>query len=509
MEQRSTWATRSGFILAAVGSAIGLGNIWRFPYTAFDNGGGAFLIPYFFALITAGIPILIMEFHLGHRLRGSAPLTFSKLGNLEWFGWWQTFIAFVISVYYSVIIGWAFAYTFFAVGQSWGEDTGAFLYKYLGLTNSAGETLGWSDFSFMGGLQWSVVIPLIIVWAIVYFVLSRGVAKGIEKANKFFMPVLLILVILMAIRGITLEGAAQGLNALFTPDWSGITNPATWVAAYGQVFFSLSIAFAIMITYSSYLPKKSDINNNAFITAFANSGFSMIAGVAVFSAIGFMAHQQNVAVEDVAAGGVGLAFAVFPQILNEMPLGNVVGILFFVSLIFAGLSSLISIVETFIAGFADKFNMERQKSVNISVGIVALLSLLFATKAGLYLLDTVDYFINSYGVAMSGLFMTVIVGWILNRTQEIREYNNRISDIRIGGWWNFFVIVLTPAVLGYMGIKQIMKDMAENYSGYPDSLIAIGWAVAVFAVVFGFYFQSLKSKNPDFGKKVAKEDEAA
>ncbi|TCT19091.1 NSS family neurotransmitter:Na+ symporter [Melghiribacillus thermohalophilus] len=505
---RPQWGTRAGFILAAVGSAVGLGNIWRFPYTAFENGGGAFLIPYFFALITAGIPILILEFHLGHKLRGSAPLSFSKLGRLEWLGWWQTFISFVISIYYSAIIGWAFAYTFFAVGQSWGEDTGAFLYKYLGITQGD-TTYGFNDFpSFLGGMQWKVLIPMLIVWVIVYIILSRGVQKGIEKANKFFMPLLFILIILIAIRGITLEGATAGLNALFQPDWSGIANAQTWIAAYGQVFFSLSIAFAIMITYSSYLPKKSDINNNAFITAFANSGVSIIAGVAVFSAIGFMAAQSGSEVGEVATGGVGLAFAVFPTILNEMPMGEVVGILFFLSLIVAGLSSLISIVETFIAAFSDKFNIERKKSVNISVGLITLLSLFFATGAGLYLLDTVDYFINSYGVAMSGLIMAIVVGWVLNYTNKVREYNNQISDIRIGGWWNFFVIVLTPSVLGYMAIKQIATDLAENYGGYPDNLIGLGWAVAVLAFVFGFYFQSLRSKNPEFNTPV-KEDESA
>lgn len=498
MANKDQWQTRTGFILAAVGSAIGLGNIWRFPYVAYENGGGAFLIPYFFALITAGIPLLILEFSLGHKLRGSAPLSFSKLGKYEWFGWWQVGIAFVISTYYSVIVGWAIAYTYFAVPQSWGSDTGGFLYSYLGLTEK------WNAAGF-GGLQWKVVLPLALVWLITYVILSRGIKSGIEKANKIFMPVLFVLVILMAIRGVTLEGAADGLNALFTPDWSGITNPGTWLAAYGQIFFSLSIAFAIMITYSSYLPKKSDINNNAFITAFANSGFSMLAGIAVFSALGFMAHQQGVAVDEVAAGGVGLAFAVFPQILNEMPLGNVVGVLFFISLVFAGLSSLISIVETFIAAVADKFNVERQKAVNWSVGVAALISLLFATGSGLYLLDVVDYFVNNYGIALSGLAEAILIGWVLKRTKEMREYNNELSDFSIGAWWDFFLKIVTPIVLGYMAVKQVMSELTQNYEGYTNGLISVGWAVAAFVLLYGFYLQTIKSKNPEFSVKEKEE----
>lgn len=500
---KDQWQTRAGFILAAVGSAVGLGNIWRFPYVAYDNGGGAFLIPYFFALFTAGIPILILEFYLGHKLRGSAPLSFSKLGKYEWFGWWQTGISFVISIYYSAIIAWSLAYTWFSIPRSWegSDNTWAFFSGYTGLTDSS----KWSE-NWLGGLQWKVLVPLLLVWGIVYFVLSRGVKSGIEKANKFFMPALFVLVVIMAGYAITLDGAAEGLNALFTPDWSGIADAGTWVAAYGQIFFSLSIAFAIMITYSSYLPKKSDINNNAFMTAFANSGFSLLAGIAVFAAIGFMAHESGVGVDEVAGGGVGLAFSVFPSILSKMPLGQVVGVLFFLSLVFAGLSSLISIVETFVAAVSDKFNLNRQTAVNWSVGSIVILSLLFATGSGLWLLDTVDHFINTYGVALSGLLEAVIIGWILNHSMKIREYNNKLSDFRVGSWWNFFLIVITPSVLGYMAIKNITTELAKNYEGYPDSLIAVGWAVAILALVVGFYMQSLKNTNPEFS---AKEDDAA
>lgn len=501
MVKTDQWQTRAGFIMAAVGSAIGLGNIWRFPYVCFENGGGAFLIPYFFALLTAGIPILIMEFYLGHKLKGSAPLSFSKLGKYEWLGWWQVAVSFVISTYYAVIVAWALSYTFFSIPQSWGTETGDFLYSYLGLTDS------W-DASWLGGLQWKVLIPLIIIWAIVYFVLSKGIKNGIEKANKIFMPMLFLLIIIMAIRGITLDGAADGLSALFTPDWSGITNSSTWLAAYGQIFYSLSIGFAIMITYSSYLPKKSDINNNAFMTAFANSGFSLLAGIAVFSAIGFMAAQQGLAVDEVASAGIGLAFAVFPQILNQMPMGEFIGVLFFLSLVFAGLSSLISIIETFVAAVSDKFSIARQKAVNWSVGIIATVSLLYATGSGLYLLDVADHFINNFGVAVSGLVEAIIIGWVLNRTNSIREYNNKLSDFKIGSWWNFCLIVLTPAILGYMTIQQVIAELSTNYEGYSDGLIAIGWVIVIFVFVIGFYLQSIKSSNPEFGK-IDKEDEVA
>ncbi|OYD55952.1 sodium-dependent transporter, partial [Fictibacillus aquaticus] len=342
MENRQQFASRYGFIMAAVGSAVGLGNIWRFPAVAYENGGGAFLIPYLIALLTAGIPLLILEFTMGHKYRGSAPLSYFRMNKgSEWLGWWQVLIAFVISTYYAVIIAWALSYTVFSFDLKWGDKPDAFL---------LGEYLKVADPGVFGSLVPGVLIPLAIVWVVTIGVLFKGVAKGIEKLNKIFLPLLFIMFTLIVIRAVTLDGAAEGLNAFFEPRWDLLTSGKVWVAAYGQIFFSLSIAFAIMITYSSYLPKKSDINNNAFITGFANSGFELLAGIGVFAALGFMAQQQGVPVDQVVKSGIGLAFMVFPSIINSFPgLNELFGVLFFLSLVFAGMTSLISIVEVYVA----------------------------------------------------------------------------------------------------------------------------------------------------------------
>ncbi|MCY8582788.1 sodium-dependent transporter, partial [Bacillus haynesii] len=302
MDNRPQWGTRAGFILAAVGSAIGLGNIWRFPAVAYENGGGAFFLPYLFALLTAGIPLLIMEFTIGHKYRGSAPLSYARMGKgKEWIGWWQVAISFVISTYYAVIVAWAISYTVFSFNLGWGKNTENFLMnEYLNRIDIGGGAIGQ-----FGGFVPGVLIPLAIVWIVSLGILFAGVKKGIEIANRIFIPLLVVLFLIIVIYSITLDGAAQGLNAFFTPDWSQITNGKVWVAAYGQIFFSLSIAFAIMITYSSYLPKKSDITNNAFITGFGNSSFELLAGIGVFSALGFMAAQQGVPVKEVVSSGIG------------------------------------------------------------------------------------------------------------------------------------------------------------------------------------------------------------
>ncbi|SFE94619.1 sodium-dependent transporter [Alteribacillus iranensis] len=497
MSMKEQWGTRAGFIMAAVGSAVGLGNIWRFPATAYENGGGAFFIPYLFALLTAGIPLLILEFTIGHKYRGSSPLNFSRMNKKsEWIGWWGVIIAFVISTYYSVIIAWAISYSFFSLNQAWGEDTEGFLFNnYLQIAEAEGQ---------MGGLVPSVLIPLIIVWAIALGVLFRGVQKGIEMANRIFIPTLVIIFLIIVIRAVTLPGAADGLQAFFQPDFNAIFSGEVWVAAYGQIFFSLSIAFAIMITYSSYLPKKADITNNAFITGFSNSSFELLAGIGVFAALGFMASQAGVGVEEVVAGGVGLAFVVFPQIINEFPaLSGLFGFLFFVSLVLAGLSSLISISETYVKGFAEKFGLSRKASVAIGGGIAAVISLLYATNGGLYFLDTIDYFINQFGVALVGLIEVVAIAWFMRKLGPLSQHANRTSDIQIGTFWKVCLGLITPLVLGYMMFDLFRQNLLRqfdtptgNYEGYSDVFITYsGWGVAFLVFLIGVILTVIRWKN--------------
>ncbi|WP_404404599.1 sodium-dependent transporter [Jeotgalibacillus malaysiensis] len=492
---RQQWGSRAGFILAAVGSAVGLGNIWRFPYVAYENGGGAFFIPYLFALLTAGIPILIMEFTIGHKYRGSAPLSFFRMSGkkAEWLGWWAVFVAFVISTYYAVIIAWAMRYTIFSFGQAWGEDTEGFLFtEFLQLDVAPGET---------GGIVWGVFIPLVLVWAITLGILVAGVKKGIEYANRIFIPTLVILFLIIVIRAVTLEGAALGLTAFFEPNFENILDPSVWVAAYGHIFFSLSIAFAIMITYSSYLPKKSDITNNAFITGFANSGFELLAGIGVFAALGFMATQLEVPVSEVASAGVGLAFVVFPQIINQLPgLNGIFGALFFLSLTLAGLTSLMSITETYVAGLTEKLGISRNKAVLFGGGLAALISILFATQGGLFFLDAADYYINQFGVAAIGLVEVVMIAWILRKTGVLQTHANLTSDIHLGGWWKACLGIVTPIVLGYMLFGLITQNILQqfdndtgNYEGYTNEFALIMFlASAGAAFVIGIIISFIK-----------------
>ncbi len=489
MEKREQWGSRAGFILAAVGSAIGLGNIWRFPYVAAKNGGGAFFIPYLFALLTAGIPIMILEFGIGHKYAGSAPLTFAKLNRKwEWLGWGQILVCFFIAVYYVAVVAWAISYTGFSITQAWGNDPTSFFFNnYLGITGGPFE---------LGGIRIGILLPLLIVWIISFIAIYSGVKGGIERVNKILMPILFVLTILGAIRSATLPGAAAGLNYFFKPDFSKIMDYKVWTAAYGQIFYSLSIGFAIMIAYSSYLPPKSDIVNNAFMTSFINCGYSLLSGIAVFSILGHMALTQGVLVEEVAGAGVGLAFITFPSAINTLgTIAPVFGLLFFLSLTFAGLSSFISINEAAIAAIMDKFNLERKKTVIIYSIISGTCSLVFVSGAGLYILDILDHFINNYGVVFGGLIEVILIGWFFN-LKSIQEHVNPISEIKTGSWWTFSIKYLTPVILIYMAVMLFINDLRVPYEGYSlNALFVFGWLALIIAIIGGFIFASRKWGN--------------
>ncbi|MCF8041928.1 MAG: sodium-dependent transporter [Desulfarculaceae bacterium] len=481
---REQWNSRTGFVLAAVGSAVGLGNIWRFPYMAYENGGGAFLIPYFFAMLTAGVPFLIMEFALGHRYKSAAPLTFHAIkARWEFLGWWQVLVCLVISFYYVVILGWTVCYFFLSLHQGWGGDPSSYFFKdFLHLTASPLEP---------GGMRWPIVAANVLCWLAAWLVLWRGVRAGIERVNKFFMPVLFILVLALLARAVTLPGAADGLNWLFKPDFSNLWNYKVWTAAYGQIFFTLSIGFGIMIAYSSYLPDNADIANNGFITVFLNCGFSLLAGTMVFGVLGFMAAQQGVPIKEVVSQGVGLAFATIPAALNMMPAAGLFGGVFFLALLFAGFSSFVSIVEACVAPLMEKLGWTRGRAVGVLCGLGLVGSLAFSTGGGLLLLDIVDHFINNFGIVFGGLAEIIMIAW-LGRLAEMRGYINRVSDFPLGRWWPFCLKVVTPLTLGVMAVSNLVGDLAQPYGGYPlAALIAFGWALMA-AIGLGAWWLAAK-----------------
>ncbi|MCD6639119.1 MAG: sodium-dependent transporter [Nocardioides sp.] len=481
-KKRGAFSSRKVFILAAIGSAVGLGNIWRFPYIAYDNGGGAFIIPYLVALLTAGIPFLFLDYALGHRYRGSAPLSFARLSRpAEGLGWWQVGICFMIAVYYAAVIAWALSYTFFSFTKKWGDSPDGFFFgEYLKLSESPGV-----DFNVVAG----VLVPLLVVWLAVIVIMVVGVEKGIGLTSVVGIPVLVVAFLALVIRSLFLPGAMEGLDALFTPNWEALTHAGVWAAAFGQIFFSLSIGFGIMITYSSYVHHDTDMPASGLVVGFANSSFEILAGIGVFAALGFMAQAQGVAVDEVVSSGVGLAFVGFPAIISEAPWGAFIGVLFFGSLVIAGLTSLVSVIEVVISAVRDKFDLSRPvAAAAVSIPCALISVLFFSSSSGLYVLDIVDHFINQFGILLVAFVSMIVVAWGIRALPVLSAHLSRTSNVVLGGWWKVLIGVIAPIALGYMLFEAFKIDIDAPYEGYPTWMLALfGWGSAAAVMLLGYF----------------------
>lgn len=485
MAKRSLWGSKAGFLLAAIGSAVGLGNIWRFGYMAYENGGGAFLIPYAVALVLAGIPLMILEYALGHREKAAPPLAFARISRKwETIGWWMPTIAFFgINLFYAAVIGWCMNYFCFSFTQAWGADTGDFFMNTF---------LQVSDSPFnLGGIRWPILAGTVLTWVVSWFICFREVNHGIEKASMIFMPLLVVLTLVLIGWSLQLPGAWDAIKENYlTARWERI-NPLTaagskvWVAAFGQIFFTLSLGFGIMITYASYLPKKTDIVGNALITSALNCLYSFMTGFAVFGTIGFMAASKGVPFAEAITSGPGLAFVVYPEAINQLPAGQTVfGLLFFLVLIMAGLSSAISLIEAFCCSLIDKFDFNRKKTVTTVCALGCLGSLIFTTRAGLLILDIVDHFVNNYGLVLGGVLECLLVGWIL-KAVVARKHVDDVGTINLHKGWEVLIKFVTPAILIVVIGFALYSDLSGNYGDYSTGallLFGVGWLLAAVVI---------------------------
>ncbi len=494
-EIRENWSARSGFIIAAIGSAVGLGNIWRFPYVAYENGGGAFLIPYLIAIFAAGLPLLFLDYAVGHKFRKAPPTAYKKLMNSESLGWWQVMVTLVIGIYYASVLSWAGSYMFYSVGQQWGTDTQSFFFSTY-LQNGEGLQFGFVPTLFIG---------LVVVWAVVMFILCGGVRRGVELANKIFMPLLVVLFSILVIQAVRLPGAVDGLNAFFTPNWEAMSNYKVWLAAFGHIFFSLSVGFGIMLTYASYLKRKTNMTGAGVVVALANSSFEILAGIGVFAALGFMAHSAGASVEDVVSGGIGLAFIAFPKIISSMGAGgDLFGFLFFASLTVAGITSMVSILQVPIAAFQDKLGWSLKKSVTIVAGSSAVVStLLFSSHSAITFVDIIDYFANNIGIVGGGLLSIILVSWFRRPLlKQLKDHVNQYASLKLGRSWDFLLTVVTPlsliVALG-LTIKSIVSDGYGDYSA--NILWLVGGGTLAFFVLGAVIFSMMKDKTPSEQEK--------
>ena len=486
VEDREEWSTRPAFVMAAIGSAVGLGNVWRFPYICYQNGGGAFLIPYFVALITAGIPLMILEMGIGSMMKNGAPGSLAKAGKRwEWVGWCALLAGFVVVVYYAVIIAWCFNYLIHSITLAWeGKAEHFFQQDFLGITPEPGQ---------LGGIRVPILAGLVLTWMSIYLIIFKGV-RAVGKVVMITVPLPILIILVFVIRGITLPGAIEGLKFYLTPDFSRLADPKVWLAAYGQIFFSLSLAFGIMIAYASYLPVKSDVTNNAMMIALGNCGTSFLAGFAVFSALGYLAHATGSEVSQVVTSGPGLTFVTYPMIISLLPFGaSVFGVLFFILLLTLGIDSAFSLVEAAVAGGVDKWGISRERVVGFTCALGFILGVVYTTRGGLYWLDIVDHFINNFGLTFVGFVECIAIGYLFG-TGKLREFMNSVSDVRIGIWWDVFIRVVTPAILATSFLLSLIERIQEPYEGYRQWMLSVGgWAVLVLILVISLLLARIPS----------------
>ncbi len=483
---REEWQSRKGFIFAAAGAAIGLGNLWRFPFQAYKNGGGAFLLPYFVALITCAIPLMIMEYAYGRKIRGGSVKAFAKLNKkFEVIGWVQVMVPIIVMTYYSTIISVSVIFMVYSLGHAFGiinwlSDPG----PVMGMVTGSAE----HALDFGAGISIYILIAVIFVWLCNWLIVKKGISGGIEKMSKFFTPMLMVLMVIFMINAIRLDGASIGLEALFKPDFSTILNPGIWVSAYAQVFFSTTLAVGVMIAYGSYLHDKADVVNSAFITVFANSSFDLIAGVLVFSTLGFLVNK--IGVEFTSFGtGAGVAFIAFPIAISTMSqstfIQGILGFVFFLCLFIAGLSSSISMLESFATAALDKFKISREKLVGI-ISIVGFIgSACFASYAGFnFILDIVDAYVGNIVIAGLGLVEVILISYLYG-TEKLREEANKYSDFRVGRWWDYLLRYFTPILLGLVVITNLFNLVTGLFSqdiiGVLSNII-FGWGIVVIMI---------------------------
>ncbi len=487
------WSSRTTFVLAAVGSAVGLGNIWRFPYIVYDSGGAVFLIPWLIALFTAGFPLLVLEMAVGcwGRARlgvNGAPAAFGGIRpGMRWIGWGTLANGFIIVCFYAVVMGWTFNYLVKSVNLGWGSDAQShFFNEVLQISSGPGN---------MSKVVPAILAGAVISWICIFLAIFKG-TKIVSKIVVWTVPLPVLMIIVFVIRGLTLPGAFEGVAFYLKPEWGKLLEPRVWLAAYSQVFFSMTLAFGVMPAYASYLPKDSDISSNALWITALDAAISFIAGFAVFTVLGFLAMQQGVQVSEVVSSGPGLAFVTYPTAINMMPfLARLFGFLFFITLLTLAIDSAFSLVEGVIAGTHDYLPFKRETLTFAACLIAMAGGMLFCTDAGLYWLDIVDHHINNFGLTTFGLFECIAIGWLFG-AENMREFINRSSDFSIGRWWNFCIKYLTPAVLIFMIVTTLIQRIKIPYEGYPQwTLFAGGWGVVALAFALAIVFSKVFRKD--------------
>ena len=444
--KRDGFGSRFGVLVAVAGSAVGLGNLWRFPYLVGTNGGAAFIIIYLLFVVLLCLPIMFSEFIIGRRTQSNVFGAINKLAPKSPFlsiGVISVVASICIMAFYSVVGGWTLEYIF----KSFSPDF---------LSSNSGSL----ENQFKAAST-SVIVPIathLLFLGLSALIVVAGVKNGIEKYSKILMPVLFFLVLLLAIRSVTLDGASEGVKFLFYPDFSKITG-ATLLAALGQAFFSLSLGMGCIITYGSYVKKNENLFKISLMTAAADTGFAILAGLAVMPAVFAFGISPG--------QGPSLVFITLPQIFGQLPLGNVISVAFFFILFIAAITSAISLLEVIVAYFTEELKLTRKAAVLIAFTIIGVFGTLSSLSNGVLsdvkifgktFFDLFDYTSSNILLPVGGLLVVMFVGWRMKKADVLDELTNG-GSITIKGfvlkWIIFTIKFLAPIAIALVLLSSI------------------------------------------------------
>ena len=448
-QKRECFSSGVAVFFATLGSALGLGNMWKFPNVVGANGGGAFLFIYLIFVFLVGIPVMIGEFYIGRKTRKNAVGAFNALkSNPFWkiIGYMGIISSFLIMFFYSAVAGWVYAYVFkgikgdFSILSTLGNLQASEASQSIFLqTIGAGEVGGFTP------MIWQVIV-LIIVSAI----LIAGVKKGIERITKTLLPVLFVLILICDIRALTLPGAKEGLNFLFNPDFSKVTT-ASIMTAMGLAFFKLSLGMGTMITYGSYFTDDNNLFKTPLKVAFSDVAVSLLAGIAIFPVVFSFGMQPE-------GAGLGLLFKTIPLIFLKLPFGNLLLVAFFFLTSIAATTAMISLAEVPVAYFTEEKNMDRKKAVLITAAITILVGLLTVhpksilgtvVVAGKSFFDWFDFISSNILLPSGGLLIAIFVGYVVSKDDLKYELSNK-NTINVDGTFNIYRLIIryiTPIFL--------------------------------------------------------------
>ncbi|KAJ8917439.1 hypothetical protein NQ315_005486 [Exocentrus adspersus] len=505
--QREKWESKTEFLLSCMGYAIGIGNVWRFPYLCYRSGGGAFLIPYLLMLFFCGIPLFFMETSLG-QFASTGCITVFKISPLfKGAGYAIVVVNLIVTTYFNTICAYPLIFLvncfrsklpWVDCDNEWNTENCAKLGKNQQnstlnntLDHAFNRTRTPADEFFhnqilqisdgignVGGIVWPLFACNLISWIVAYLCIIRGV-KTVGKVVYFTATFPFLILFVLLIRGLTLPGAWDGVYFYIYPQWDQLTNLKVWADAAIQIFFSLGPGWGGIVNMASYNDFRNNNRRDSIIVPIVNCGTSIFAGFVVFSVIGFMSHETGLPVSTVATGGPGLAFITYPEAISLLPWPQFWAVLFFLMLFFLGLDSLFVNIESIINSIVDEYPQWRKNKPYVtlfSVVIMIFLSTIYTTNGGMYWLQLFDWYSASISIVLICLVEVFIVGWtygVKNFTQDIEfMIGEKVSWFWIVSWK-----ITTPAILTFIFITAIGFNRRISYNGveYPDWAIDLGW----------------------------------